>query len=292
MVARLEDVGGLRPGHDGADRHARAEPLGQRHHVGLDARPLVREPLARASHAALHLVDHEQPFALVAQLPYLLQVFDAHRVDAAFALDGFEEDGHHVLVAFGCLFQGLHVVERHADEPFDQRAEALLHLFIARGGQCGDAAAVEGLFVHHDLRPLDAAVVPVFASQLDRRLVCFQAGAAEEGVGQARQLGERGRQPFLVGHVVVVAAVDDLADLVLQRGHELGVVVAERVHGDTGQRVEVFLAVDIPHSHALAVRQRDRQPAVGIHGVGRRSLDKRHCSVSRKEPKKRNRLNE
>jgi hypothetical protein len=67
VVARAEDVGGLGAGHHGADRHARAQALGQRHHVGLDARPLVGEPLAGAAHAALHLVDHHQPVAGVAQ---------------------------------------------------------------------------------------------------------------------------------------------------------------------------------------------------------------------------------
>ena len=59
--------GRLRAGDDGADRHARAQALGQRHHVGLDAGPLVREPLAGAADAALHLVEHQQPVALVAQ---------------------------------------------------------------------------------------------------------------------------------------------------------------------------------------------------------------------------------
>ena len=54
-----------------ADRHARAQALGQRHHVGLDAGPLVREPLAGAAHAALHLVDHQQPVALVAERAHL-----------------------------------------------------------------------------------------------------------------------------------------------------------------------------------------------------------------------------
>jgi hypothetical protein len=39
----------------------------------------VGEPFAGAAHAALHFVDHQQPVALIAQLPHLLQVVDAHR---------------------------------------------------------------------------------------------------------------------------------------------------------------------------------------------------------------------
>jgi hypothetical protein len=47
--------------------------------------------------------------------------------------------------------------------------------------------------------------------------------------------------------------VDDLADLVLQRRHQLGVVVAQRVDGNAAQRVQVLLAVHVPHAAALAV---------------------------------------
>jgi hypothetical protein len=39
-------------------------------------------------------------------------------IDAAFALDGLEEHGHHVLVALGRGLQRLDVVERDADEAF------------------------------------------------------------------------------------------------------------------------------------------------------------------------------
>ena len=66
---------------------------------GTDAGPLVGEPLAGAADAALHLVEHQQPVLLVAQLAQALQVLPARRVDAAFALDGLEEHGHHVGVA-------------------------------------------------------------------------------------------------------------------------------------------------------------------------------------------------
>ena len=74
VVARAEHAGRARAADDGADRHARAEALGERHHVGPDAGPLVREPLAGAAHAALHLVEHQQPAALVADPARFLEV--------------------------------------------------------------------------------------------------------------------------------------------------------------------------------------------------------------------------
>ena len=64
VVAGLEHA--LRAAADdaGADRHARGEALGERHHVGLEAGVLVDEPLAGAAEAALHLVGDEQPAVL------------------------------------------------------------------------------------------------------------------------------------------------------------------------------------------------------------------------------------
>ena len=57
---------------------------------------------------------------------------------------------------FGCVRRALRdrrdVVQRHAHEAFDQRAEAGLHLRVAGGRQRGDRAAVEGLLVDDDLR--------------------------------------------------------------------------------------------------------------------------------------------
>ena len=105
MVAGLEDVGGLGANHHRAHGHARAQALGQRHHVGLDAGPLVGKPLAGAAHAALHFVNHQEPVALVAQGAHIAQVVHVHGVHAAFALNGLKEHGHHIGVAFGGRFE-------------------------------------------------------------------------------------------------------------------------------------------------------------------------------------------
>jgi hypothetical protein len=109
----------------------------------------------------------------------------------------------------------------------------------------------------------------VLACDLERGLVGFQARVAEEGVGQARELGQPGAELLLQRHAVVVGAVDELGDLVLQRRHQLGMGVAQRVDGDAAQAIEVLLAVGVPHPAALAMRHRDGQAAVGVH-QGRR----------------------
>ncbi len=60
-----------------------------------------------------------------------------------------------------------------------------------------------------------------------------------------------------------------LAKLILQGGDELGVGVAQGVDGDAAQTVQVLLAVDVPDAAALAMRQGDRQAAVGVHDMGK-----------------------
>jgi hypothetical protein len=152
------------------------------------------------------------------------------------------------------------VVQRHAHEALDQRAEAGLHLGVAGGRQRGDRAAVEGLLVDDDLGPLDALVVAELARDLQRRFVGLEARCCRRRpLVRPDSSTQFGRQRFLQRHLVVVRAVDQLGHLVLQRRHQLRVVVAQRVDGDAGQAVEVALAVGVPDPAASAVRQRDRQ---------------------------------
>ena len=191
-----------------------------------------------------------------------------HGVHAAFALDGFKEHGHYIGVAFGGLFQCLDVVHRYANEPFHQGAKAGLHLGVAGGAQGGNGAAVEGLLVHHDFGALNAFVVAKFACQLQGGFVGFQARRAEEHTAHAGTLDQQLGQLFLQGDVVVVGGVDQLGDLVLQRGDQLGVVVAHGVDGNTAQCIQVLAAIDVPHAAALTMAQGDGQSAIGVHHVG------------------------
>ncbi|EWS53574.1 hypothetical protein X551_03632 [Methylibium sp. T29] len=270
VVARAEHAGRAWATHHCADRHARAQALGQRHHVGLDAGPLVGEPLAGAPDAALHLVEHQQPVMLVAQAAQRLQVGHGGGVDAALALDHLEEDRHHVRPRLGRFLDRRHVVQRHPHEALHQRPEAGLHLGVAGGRQRGDRAAVKGLLVDDDLRAVDALVVTELARDLQRGLVGLQPGAAEKGIGQPAQIAQPGGELLLQRRLVVVRAVDQLADLVGQRRHQPRVGVAQGVDGDPAQRVEVLAAFGVPHAAALAMRQRERQAAVGVHHVGGR----------------------
>ena len=186
----------------------------------------MRKPFAGAAHAALHFVDHEQPVLFVAKLSQVAQVIDVHRVDAAFTLNGFQENSHHIGVAGSSFLQGVHVIERHANETFHQRAKTGLHFGIAGGAQRGNAAAVKSLVVDDDLGALNTFVVTEFARQFEGGFIGLQPGRAKENIGHARQLDQLGCQRFLQRDMVVIGGVNQPADLLLQRRHQLGVVMA------------------------------------------------------------------
>ena len=220
---------GLGARHHRTHRHARAQAFGQRHHIGHDARPLVRKPLAGAAHAALHFVNHQQPVALVAQGAQLAQIVQVQRVHTAFALNRLYKHSRHIGVACGCGLQRVHIVQGHADKALDQRAKTGLHLGVARGAEGCDAAAMKGLVKHHHFRALNALVVAKLACQFERCLIGLQSGGAKEHIGHARERHQLGRQRLLQGDVVVVRRVDELRELVLQGGHQVCVVVAQGV---------------------------------------------------------------
>ena len=124
---------------------------------------------------------------------------------------------------------------------------------------------MKGFFINHDFRSLDTFVVAKLAGKLQSRLIGFQSGRAEKYIGHAGEFHQFFGQNLLVGHMVIVATVDNFADLVLQSGHQLGVVVAQRVDRNAAQGIQVGLAVHIPHAAALAMAERNGQPPVGVH---------------------------
>jgi len=59
--------------------------------------------------------------------------------------------------------------------------------------------------------------------------------------------------------------VDQLADLILERGSEAWMRVPQRVHRDTRQAVEVALAFAIPQPHPFAAHESDGEAGISIH---------------------------
>ena len=84
MVPRLEHVAAFLA-QERPYGHAVAEPLGQRHHVGLDAERLIVEQHPQPPHARLDLVEYQQQRVGVAPLAQPREVALGGDVDAALA---------------------------------------------------------------------------------------------------------------------------------------------------------------------------------------------------------------
>jgi hypothetical protein len=116
------------------------------------------------------------------------------------------------------------------------------------------------------------SLMAVEPGELDRRLVGFSTGAVEEGVVHAGNLRELLAQLLLLDHPVDVRGVDDLGRLVCDCRDQPRVGVAQPVHGNARERVEISFARFIPQPCAFAAHERDRQSLVGVHQVsGHRS---------------------
>ena len=270
VIAGPEDVGRLAFRDHGADRHAAGKSLGHRHDIGLYAGPVMREPFSGTAHAALNLVDHQQPALSIAERADGLQVLDARGRDATFALNRFEENRHDV-GPLGCdALDRCEIVQWHAYEPGHERPEALLHLGIASRRQGRDRAPVKGVFIDDDFGILDAAIVAVLARDLERRFVRFEPRVAEEHTVHAGQRGELVGQRLLQADLVYVGRVNQLARLVGDRGDQARVAVAERIDRDTRETVEVLATAFVPQPRAFSMCEVHGEIRVGVHQMRRR----------------------
>jgi hypothetical protein len=98
VVAGLEHVPVLGRGHAGADRQAAAHALGHGHHVRCQPVLLPRPQRARATHAALDLVEDQQRAVRVAELSRRGEQLRIDRVDARFALNRLDDHCRGALV--------------------------------------------------------------------------------------------------------------------------------------------------------------------------------------------------
>ena len=262
MVTGDKGVGHVGPGPARPDGDAVTERLGHGDDIGLDAEVLEPEPAPGAGESGLHLVEHEQDTALVAQLADSGDVLGIGRIHAAFALQRFEQDrGDDVGV--NSIGEGVEVVEGHVAEAFGQRLERLVLGGLARGVQRRQGPAVEAAVGRDD--GVDAVPGPL-ASQLQGAFVGLgpavgeehPAAAAEEAVEGGGDLGPHGIA-IKVGHVQQRPGL--LGDGI---GHTR-VRMAERCHAQPAEEVEVALAGVVPQPAALAPHERHRWVGVGGH---------------------------
>jgi hypothetical protein len=95
--------------------------------------------------------------------------------------------------------------------------------------------------------------------------LALAAGVAEENLVHARQRGKAIRCGLGFDDAVQVRRMHEAADLRTERLDQPRMVVAQGIHGDSRQGVEVGLALFVEQPATLPVGKGDRQPPVGIH---------------------------
>src|SRR5690606_32045843 len=254
-----------------AHGEAAAEALGERDDVGHDLAAdlglLVREPRAGAPDAGLHLVEHEQravPGGEVARGDEVARREGAH---ARLALHGLDDErGDLAALGHGRgrerLLERGDVVERDELDPARERLERLAVRGLRRQRERPHGPAVEAALEREDARASRAA------RHLERRLVGLRARVREE---HARALGCLGEREQALGErdlrrgAEEVRDVAERAELGRDRGRERRVRVAERVHRDAREEVEVPLPVGVPHVRALAAHEDALRRAERVH---------------------------
>ena len=135
MVARGKGTCRFLRSQDSANGHAAAQGLGSRQNIGFNAIMFIGEQLPGAAHAGLHFVDDHEYTKLVAERPYLVDIFGREGQHAAFALDQLEHNGAGFLV--GCLAQRLYIAGLNIDKAGRQWGIGFLILCLRCGGNHG-----------------------------------------------------------------------------------------------------------------------------------------------------------
>lgn len=189
MVARLDRRGDAAGDDGGADGEAVAEGFGGGEDVRVVGGGFLRAgevPVgvcpegARAGETALDLVVDEHGADLVAAAAQGVQELGRCEVDAAFALDGF--DDYTAGLLGDEVVELLNVVEFAVFESRDYGRERRLVFRVGGCGQSAHGPSVEGIAEGDNLvlcaRGVDGSAI--LAREFDRRFVGFGAGVGDE----------------------------------------------------------------------------------------------------------------
>ena len=215
--------------------------------------------------AALHGVDEQEKFLLIAQTAQAEEVFRGRGGDAAFALYAFNQYGGG---GGGKGFaRRIEIVEGNMPEAGDQRLETFLHFLLTGGGDAGEGAPVKGVVSGEDLEA--AFVVAEFAREFVQALVGFRAGVAEEDLAGRKMLYDALGEPALWFVVIEIGDVQEFLGLFREGGGDFRMRMAEGAHGDAAAEVEVAPAIHIPDVAAGTAGEREIEARVGGQDVFR-----------------------
>ena len=250
VLAGLEQLGCRAEGDECPDRHAAGDALredeGIRHDIGL----LESEPGARAADAGLDLVEDQQCAVLGGELSRATQEAVWQIEHAGLALDRLDEDRGN-----GVIHRRFEGRDGRVDvlDAGQQRLEGFAQRRFAGERKRSHRASVKG--VDEGKNAGATTVATIEPRELDRRFDRLCPGIGEKyppriaGAGDAAQaLGEF----ELRWGGEIVGDMSERRDLAAHSIHEHRMCVAERVNRDASEKVEIAVAVDIPHMCALA----------------------------------------
>ena len=109
-----------------------------------------------------------------------------------------------------------------------------------------------------------AAVAP---RQLDGCFIGFGAAVTKKHAIRKRVAAKLTRQLGLRQNMIEIGNVDQLARLLLDGAHDGRMAMAQAVNRDSGEKVEVFFSIGVPHPSPFATHQSDRIASVGVSDI-------------------------
>ena len=159
---------------------------------------------------------------------------------------------------------------RYLVEPGQLGAEAFEIFLVPGRGDARQRAAMEGAFEADDVEAFGIAVHEVVAARhLEGEFAGLRARIGEErrvGEGVGDQLGG---QALLPRHAEQIGGVPELARLLGQRPHQLGIVVAEGVDRDARPEIQISPPILGEKVGPFAPDERDVRPVIGGEQCGK-----------------------
>src|SRR5271169_7163337 len=101
------------------------------------------------------------------------------------------------------------------------------------------------------------------AREFDCAFHCFRTAVRKKHAIEAGKLAETLGKPSLVFVVVEIRDVNQLRRLIANRLHDSRMRVAERVHAQSGNEVQIFPALEVVQENALPALKGDWVTVVG-----------------------------
>ena len=142
-----------------------------------------------------------------------------------------------------------------------------MYLAVTRRRQGSHGATVEAAVYDDNRRRLNALVVALESRQFDGGFVGFCTRITEKRIVHARTFAQAVGQLGLQRDLVQIGGMQERLRLMGQRLRHVGMGMAKATDGDTGQTVEVGLALAVGQVRAGAADKIHGHTAIGIHNM-------------------------